>query len=332
MRIFLAGDHYSGTGPANVTKYYIDNLPEGTLYQKRRGKIARIPEIILNTIRADVVVYSGYSKQNILGLKAAKILKKPSAYIMHGCVEHENGINLEPDEVMNRIERQTLELADLVIAVSEKFCRWLKDYYPMYAGKFDHVTNGIDTALLQNDAKRTDRDRHMIFSIGGGMPRKKIKYICAAVEKLRREYDPELFLCVIGDRGADSAELDSYDHVDNRGIVPFEEGVRLFEEAALFVQNSCFETFGLAPVEALSCGCSVLCSDAVGALDLIGDLREEDVIRHYDDPEEIADKIRHLLDEPNAERLASSVEWEKHSWKTQSMALSAKLSELVLRK
>ena len=59
MRIFLAGDQYSGTGPANVTKYYIDNLPAGTLYQKRRSKIARVPEILINTMRADVVVYSG---------------------------------------------------------------------------------------------------------------------------------------------------------------------------------------------------------------------------------------------------------------------------------
>ncbi len=332
MRIFLAGDHYSGTGPANVTKYYIENLPEGTLYQKRRGKIARVPEIILNTIRADVVVYSGYSKQNILGLKAAKILKKPSAYIMHGCVEHENGINLEPDEEMNRIERKTLELADLVIAVSAGFGEWLKDHYPMYADKIDHVTNGIDSALLSNSKKREDRERHMIFSIGGGMPRKKIKYICEAVEKLRKEYDDKLYLCVIGDKGADSEEIDSYDHVDNRGIVPFDEGVRLFDEAALFVQNSCFETFGLAPVEALSCGCPILCSGAVGALEVIGSIRDEDVIRRYDDPEEIAAKIRYLLENPNAERLSAGFDWENHSWKTVSTALVSKLSKLVLEK
>ncbi len=330
MRIFLAGDHYSGTGPANVTKYYIKNLPEGTLFQKRKGKLARIPEILINTIRSDVVVYSGYSKQNILGLKAAKLLKKPSAYIMHGCVEYENGINLEPDEEMNRVERNTLELADLVIAVSKSFCGWLKEYYPMYENKIDYVFNGIDTDLVHNAKNRPDTKRHMIFSIGGGMPRKKIVHICEAVKKLREEYDSELYLCIIGDKGADSDKIAAYDFVKNRGIVSFEEGVKLFSEAALFVQNSCFETFGLAPIEALVCGCPILCSKEVGALDLIRDLREEDVIEKYDDPDEIASKIRYLLENSNAKRLIADLEWESNSWKTRSKALVSKLSKLVL--
>ena len=332
MRIFLAGDAVTGTGPANVTKYYIKNLPAGTLYQKRRSKALRAAEIVLNTLRADVVVYSGYSKQNILGLKLAKKLKKPSAYIMHGCVEYENEINLEPDEEMNAVERKTLELADLVIAVSETFCSWLKEYYPMYATKIDHVSNGIDTDLMHNAAKRSGVDRHMVFSIGGGMPRKKIKHICEAVAKLRREYDPEMYLCVIGDKGADSAEIDSYDFVKNRGIVTFEEGLELFGKAAVFVQNSCFETFGLAPVEALVCGCPVLCSKQVGALSLIKDLREDDVIEDYEDPDEIARKIRHVIENSNAERLIADLEWESNSWKVRSKALVSKLSKLVLQK
>ena len=332
MRIFLAGDAVSGTGPANVTKYYIDNLPQGTLYQKRRSKIMRVPEIFINTLRSDVVVYSGYSRQNILGLKLAKKLGKPSAYIMHGCVEYENGINLEPDEKMNAVERKTLELADLVIAVSPGFASWLKEYYPMHANKIDYVSNGIDTDLMHGGGERSDYDPHMIFSIGGGMPRKKIKHICEAIKKLREEYDPEMYLCVIGDKGADSEEIDSYDFVDNKGIVTFEEGVRLFRTAALFVQNSCFETFGLAPVEALVCGCPILCSRCVGALSLIKDLRDTDVIENYEDADEIAEKIRHLLGESNAKRLVADLEWESNSWKVRSSALTSKLSKLVLGK
>ncbi|MBO4266993.1 MAG: glycosyltransferase family 4 protein [Lachnospiraceae bacterium] len=332
MRIFLAGDSVSGTGPANVTKYYIRNLPKGTLFQKRRSKAARAAEILINTIRADVVVYSGYSKQNILGLKAAKKLKKPSAYIMHGCVEYENEINLEPDEVMNRVERKTLELTDLVIAVSKSFGEWLKEYYPEYADKIDYITNGIDTDLMHNARKRTDRRRHMILSIGGGMPRKKIIHICEAVQKLRGSYDPDLYLCVIGAKGADSDRIEAYDFVDYRGLVSFEEGMRLFDEAAVFVQNSCFETFGLAPVEALMCGCPILCSRRVGALELIKDIHDEDVIEDYADPDEIASKIKIIMENSNATRLTADLEWESNSWKARSKALTSKLSKLVLLK
>ena len=328
MRIFLAGDHYSGTGPANVTGYYIKNLPDGTLFQKRRSKFMRIPEIIINTIRSDVVVYSGYSRQNVFGLKLAKMLKKPSAYIMHGCVEYENEINLEPDEEMNSVERRTLELADSVIAVSGRFCNWLKDYYPMYSAKFDYVTNGIDTSLTYSHDPQ-NRNRHLIFSVGGGMPRKKIKYICKAVNILRETYDPELILCVIGADGADSKEIDSYDFVDNKGKVSFDESMALFGKAALFVQNSSFETFGLAPVEALSCGCSVLCSKEVGALELIDNLQNTDIIENYDDVDEIAEKIRFNLNTPNASRLIEGLKQESDSWKERSRALESKLLKLV---
>ncbi len=332
MRIFLAGDHYSGTGPANVTKYYIDNLPAGTLYQKRRSKPARVPEILINTMRADVVVYSGYSKQNVLGLKAAKLLKKPSAYIMHGCVEYENGINLEPDEEMNRTERKTLELADKVFAVSERFCDWLKDHYPEYRDKFDHVSNGIDTSLMGDGGDGAQRDGHMIFSIGGGMPRKMIRYICDAVALLREEYDPEMYLCVIGDRGADTDKIRSYEFVKDLGIVPMSETVKLFKKAALFVQNSCFETFGLAPLEALMCDCPILCTKEAGALETVRNVSPEDMIDKYDDPSRIASKIKHLLENPNAERLKAGIDTESYSWISRSRVLASKLSELVLKK
>lgn len=332
MRIFLAGDAVTGTGPANVTKYYIDNLPAGTLFLKRRNKAARAVEILINTIRADVAVYSGYSKQNILGMKIARLFHKPSAYIMHGCVEYENEINLEPDEAMNAVERRTLEMADLIIAVSGGFAAWLREHYPMYAKKIDYVTNGIDTTLSNGGDDASSRNRHMIFSIGGGMPRKKIRHICEAIEKLRREYDPDLYLCVTGDKGADSTLIDAYDFTDNKGIVSFEENKRLFKEAALFIQNSCFETFGLAPVEALSCGCPILCSKQIGALEIIDDIRDTDVIERYDDPDEIAAKIRYNLENPNAQRLNGRINRESYSWRSRSIQLSEKLSALVSKK
>ena len=332
MRIFLAGDHVTGTGPANVTKYYIANLPHGTLYQKRRMKAARALEILINTIRADVVVYSGYSKQNILGLKLAKKMGKPSAYIMHGCVEHENAINLEPDEEMNRVERKTMEMSDLILAVSDKFASWLRENYPQFADRIDVLSNGIDTDMIHNARERTEYDRHMIFSIGGGMPRKKIKHICEAVEILRRDFDPDMYLCVIGDKGADSEAINSYDFVKNLGIVTFAEGVSLFHKAALFVQNSCFETFGLAPVEALACGCPILCSKEVGALSILKDVRDTDIIERFDDPCEIASKIRFNVENSNSKRLSADLEWESNSWKVRSNALVSKLSKLVQMK
>ena len=329
VRIFFAGDSVSGTGPANVTKYYIRNLPEGTLYQKFRNKLLRVLEIVVKTFLADVVVYSGYSKQNILGLKLAKHLGKKSAYLMHGCVEYENEINREEDPEMTRVERQTLVLSDRIIAVSRTFADFLREFYPMHAKKVDYVYNGIDEELLNRSAHDDNgkaRDRHMIFTIGGGMPRKRITRICEAVEILRRDYDPEMYLCVIGDTGADSDIIASFDFVRNLGIVPFDEAEKLFLQAAVFVQNSCFETFGLAVVESVSLGCPALISRHAGALGIIKGTRDGDIIDNCEDPEEIARKIKGLIEDPNAARLAQGIDMESCSWKKRSEELMSKLS------
>ena len=332
MKIFLVGDSYSGTGPANVTKYYIENLPKGTRYQKFKSKLLRVPELLAKTVISDVILFSGYSRQNILGLKFAKMFKKKTAYLMHGCVEYENKINHEEDEEMCRVERKTLSDVDKILAVSESFANWLKEYYPEHATKIGYVANAIDEDLIERakQVSSSNRDRHMIFTVGGGMPRKKIKYICDAIDILRREFDADLRLVVVGNVGADSDVIDSYQFVDNLGIVPFEKAIECYEKAAVFVQNSCFETFGLAFVEAISVGCASLCSKEVGALCLVDNLRDCDVITHYDDSYEIAGKIKNLIMESNAEYLKGRIDWENNTWKVRSKQLKRSLEQLVL--
>lgn len=330
MRIFLAGDFRTGTGPANVTKSYLERLPKDTLYQKARSKALRVPEIIIKTMRAQVVLYSGYSGQNVLGLHLAKLFKKPSAYLMHGCVEHENAINGVPDEAMNRIERKTLALADRIFAVSDWFAGWLREAYPEYRDKIDSAVNGID--FTPDPKAAAEKIPRQIISIGGGMPRKKIRHLCEALqilnERLAADGGQPVRLIVIGDWGLDTELINSYSFVENRGIVPFDEAKALLRSSQLFVQNSCFETFGLAPLEALMCGCSVLLSKRVGALELFESVEDADVIENYEDAEEIAEKIDGLLRNGNANRLMAKIDKESASWEARTCQLQKKLAQL----
>ena len=94
------------------------------------------------------------------------------------------------------------------------------------------------------------------------------------------------------------------------------------------MQNSCFETFGLAPVEALSLNCSVLLSDKIGALDIIETAEESDIIYDYKNADEIAEKIKGILDRPNADRLAAGIDFDKYSWSERGKVLWEKLIQL----
>lgn len=321
MRILVVGDYRTGTGPANVTQSYLEYLPADTMKLKHTGKGMRVLEILGKVLLADVVLCSGYSGQNIVTMKWAHFLKKPVAYLMHGCVEHENAINGVPDSKMNHIERETLRLTDMIIAVSAQFAAWLWEHYPEYMDKIEFVSNGVSWNELGTLDADVTREPDRIMSIGGGMPRKMIRYICEAVDHLNRTEQMNLKLTVIGDTGYDTKEINSYSFVENKGLVSFDETVKLLHQSRLFIQNSCFETFGLAPLEALACGCDLLLSDKIGARFIIKGLKEEDLIHDYSNRDEIADKIKSILQHGNQERLQASIDKESTSWEARTTQL-----------
>lgn len=324
-RIFVVGDHKTGTGPANVTKEYIRCLPENTLFQKRTSKLGRLPELYINILRSDIIFFSGYSKQNVLGMKFAKKLKKPTAYLVHGAITHENNINHDDNANMSSIEEETLLLADRLFAVSEKFCGWLKEQYPQYEDKIDYVTNGIDERTV-NTIPNVDNTK--ILSIGGGMPRKMILHICEAIKLINADAAEPVTLYVIGKDGADTEAINKYPFTKNLGLVSAEKKEELFNECGIFIQNSCFETFGLAPVEALCAGMSVLCSKVCGVLDLFKSADEHDIIDDYSSPKEIAEKIEYVMNNPNREKLLSDIDFETMSWEARTKELIKKLEEI----
>ena len=174
------------------------------------------------------------------------------------------------------------------------------------------------------------RSRDMVLTIGGGMPRKKIRHICGAIDILNTKAGEMKYkLVVIGDRGKDDAVIDSYPFVENMGLVSGNVTMGLYREAGLFVQNSCFETFGLAPMEALMNGCSILVSQEIGALELFRGVEDGDVIRNWYDEREIAAKIERLMENGNAFRLSEAFDKETASWETRTTELWHKLVQLV---
>ncbi len=329
MRVFLIGDYRSGTGPANVTAQYKAHI-ENVMVQKMRGKFARTIELIFKIPGSDVILLSGHSRQNLLSLRIAHAFHKKAAFLMHGCVEHENAINGVEDPAMNDTERRTLGRADAIYAVSEQFATWLKEQYPEYEKKISAVPNGIDLSGNDDLGPAVARKAHRVISIGGGMPRKQIRYIAEAVMLLRQDPDfADTELIVIGDTGKDTEKVNAFPCVQNLGLVPFEKSMELLKSSALFVQNSCFETFGLAPMEALKMGDSLLLSHAIGALELFSDLEDGDLIQNTRDPLEIADKIKRLLKHGNHDRLLSSIDTESVSWEQRCILMMQKLQELI---
>ncbi|MCR5773730.1 MAG: glycosyltransferase family 4 protein [Lachnospiraceae bacterium] len=325
--ILVIGDYYSGTGPALVTKYYIEYLPKGTDYIRSQGKAARFFELLRKIPKASVLFISGHSRQNILAMKLGKLLNIRSAYLMHGAVEYENNINRVPDLRMAGDERLMMEEADLILAVSRQFEEWLKMQYPEYEEKISHVTNGIDWGVMMENASGDARDPEGVITVGGGLPRKCVINVCKAVERLNAS-GHDITLTVAGKRGADSEAIDAYPFVRDIGVVSHEELLREYKKNKIFIQNSVFETFGLAPLEALLSYADVLISGKCGALSVIKKTEDTDIINDPQDTDEIVTKLEALLKGENHTRLLVELDRENTSWKKRASELETKLEEL----
>lgn len=322
MKLFIAGDSWSETGPANVTYNLIKELPKETLSLATRNKFTRFIEIIFNTLKADIVVYSGFSVQNLFGFFLAKLFHKTSYYIMHGSVDFEGRINCDWNYKMVMQEKKMLKNANYILAVSELFAEWLKKEYPEYDNKIYFLANGINWDIMPQKINGIKRNTNQLLSIGGGMPRKNILSICKAVNKLYQEDSTcKIRLVVLGNDGKDSSEIKKYHFVDYRGILSHEETIKIMLQSKLFIQNSSFETFGLAPIEALICGCDILLSENVGAISIIDGLIDNDIIKCYTCVDEIKEKIAYGLECSNQQRLINSINKSKTSTHNRAMEL-----------
>ncbi|WP_419876221.1 glycosyltransferase family 4 protein [Candidatus Pristimantibacillus sp. PTI5] len=309
MRLFFVGDFRNNNGPASVNKSLKIYMPENTLYSEEVTKLKKIIELVIKTLKADLVLFSGLTRINIIGFVIAKILGKKSAYLMHGSNDFEGKINNLSNKKDVEIEKKVLSLTPKIICVSEYFMNWMIETYPQYKSKLTFVNNGVDWDMVSLvKSIKIKRERNCILSVGGGMPRKNILSICRAIDYLNKEKEKNLKLIVIGKNAKDTEAIKSYSFVQYIEEVNKDEMIFHYKKAQLFIQNSIFDTFGLAPVEALLCGCDLLISKNVGSKSIISDIQNNDTIHDTHSISELSAKIDMILKKSNNNRLINSID------------------------
>lgn len=315
MKVFFVGDFVTNTGPAMVNKLLIKGLKnENIIYTKANNKITRVIELIYKTIFSDCVCFCSYSKLNFLGLKVAKLFNKKSFYIMHGYKTYEMQINdefISREEIKkaNDKEKYIFRNVNRIFCVSEKFMQFMKKNEPEFIGKFDYNNNPIELKKIKSKSKKYNctKNSNQIVSIGGGMKQKSNLNVCRAIEKLNDEKGLNLKFIVIGLPYTEKEKICSYNFVTYYDRLSHEEVLKILSESYLYIQNSIFETFGLAIIEALACNCNLLVSNAVGATGVLKTIENNDLIYDTSDINEISSKIQNILNKGNASRLNKGI-------------------------
>ena len=307
-RIFLWGEYQGNSGVCNVNRAIIEASDRVLCYPKCKNPYLRKLEIILKVCCSDIVLLSGVCSPS--ALKVLRLLRKKMIYLMHGNVAYEQEINHSGRvQATLEAEMQNFEYAKKIVCVSKVYSEWVKKRYPQYANKICFVNNGVDIEPREKKSKEP-----YSIAVGGGNRRiKNNDYVCQAVEKLNREQE-KYKLYIFGYRYEGNEEIFNYPFVTYMGQMDEKEYYENLDKIKLFVVDSEVEPFGLVVADALNCRCSLLLSENVGAGSLMK-MTQTDMIQDIHNTDEIATKIKYLLEHENADRLLSSVDFQACSKK-----------------
>ncbi len=311
--LLLWGDHELNAGPSNVHRSLITHSQGELRYVRNHHKLARYIELIWKCIMADVVILPSFSTTR--DVKLIRALCRKVVCISHGCLKIETVINSRADtkERVEKDERTAFAAAKVIVCVSEKHMLILSEQYPEFAKKMTFVNNGVDIS----PRRYVEKNMRTIAVSGGNRNIKNNVYVCKAVQLLN-DAGYHCKVKIFGRNYPECEDLSKYPCAEYMGQLNKEEYYERLDEIALFVVASELEPFGLVVADALNCHCSILMSHNIGAASIM-QTREEDFVNNPRNINELADRIRHLLEYPNAERLLNSVNVqecsEEESWK-----------------
>lgn len=305
-KIFFNGMHFGQGGPVEVNKNIVKCLKGRVIVPTCRNTYFRYIQNYINIFRSDIVIFSGMFF-HLSEIYLAKILRRKIIFIMHGCCHLELGYH-------NKIEDTVLRLSNLILCVSEHYMELMKNEYPQFAYKMEYLTNGIDwgeiKVLKDKLSNKLIRNDKRIILFGGGRVIKGNLFVCKAVQEINEEDGTNYFVDVYGyyRDNDDSKQISLIPCVKFNPVISREKVNIELMKSHIFIQNSFVESFGLALIDALQCGCDVLYSMNVGSKDIINSKDDMDIIYNSKDITEIKTKIRNLIKKSNNERLVLSID------------------------
>ncbi len=187
----------------------------------------------------------------------------------------------------------------------------------IYNGREHILATPADPDILD---RHNLREKPFLLAVGSSSPHKNFGRLVRALEQLGQT--PFEVVIAGGSNpkvhAATGALPESVQHV---GYVSDGELRALYEHATGFVHPAYYEGFGIPPLEAMTLGCPVVCSDAASLPEVCGD-----AALYFDpfDENDISAKIQRLMqDKPLQDRLRTlgSAQAERFSWDNTARAV-----------
>ena len=252
------------------------------------------------------------------GIAVAAISGKPLVVHIHSTEFDRSGEHV--NQMIYDIERQGMEQANKVIAVSHFTRSTVINRYGISGEKVDVVYNGVERegnwSLAEAGIKK---DEKIVLFLGRITMQKGPEYFLHAAKKVLELMDDVKFVMVgSGDMMHRSIEMAAELGIGHKvlftGFLRGEEVKKIYQMADLYVMPSVSEPFGIAPLEALNHDVPVIISKQSGVSEVLTHALKVD----FWDTDEIANKVIAVLKYPPLqETLANHGNFEvrKLRWK-----------------
>jgi glycosyltransferase involved in cell wall biosynthesis len=310
--------------PETARVYGPDLIAEVLRYGRAGGVLAR-------TLSFDVIHAHDWMTVPA-ALLARRISRRPLVLHIHSLEYDRSGENVN-EEILS-IEREGVEKADRIIAVSHRTKRMIAERYTIPPEKISVVYNAVTRTEAQR-AYRTERpgERKMVLFLGRITFQKGPDYFVeAAAQVLHVLPDVTFVMAGAGDMMGRMiervAELGIGDRFHFTGFLQGEEIERIFSLSDLYVMPSVSEPFGISPLEAMMYDVPVILSRQSG----VSEILKHALKVNFWDVREMAAKIIAVLKHPVlAGEMAEKAreELRKIRWETAAERIAAIYGEAV---
>ena len=270
------------------------------------------------------------------GIAVSAITGKPLIVHVHSTEFDRSGENV--NQMIYDIEREGMERADKVVAVSYYTRNIIISRYGISGDKVEVVYNGVERNGLDNwtlAGTGIEKNEKIVLFLGRITMQKGPEYFLQAAKKVLDIMDNVKFVMAgSGDmmhRAVEmAAELGIGQKVLFTGFLRGEEVRKIYKMADLYVMPSVSEPFGIAPLEALDNDVPVIISKQSGVSEVLMHALKVD----FWDVNEIANKIVAVLKYPPLEmtlRNHGNFEVRRLQWKDCAQKCSKIYSEAQMR-
>jgi glycosyltransferase involved in cell wall biosynthesis len=249
-------------------------------------------------------------------------------------------------EFLSSQVKKSIERSAKIITISKNSQKEIHDFYGKPVKDVPIIYPGIDQSeLFRRPADEIEkvklrygvRVKYILF-VGNIEPRKNLKNILLAYEKLDATIHQEYSLLLVGARGwLDEEIFEIVKRLRTNGkniqqpnkYVQDADRAAIFSGAAVFVYPSLYEGFGIPPVEAMACGVPTITSDNSSLPEAVGDAAVTVDAASVDG---LAQAITRVLGDEKLRTEMSSKGYsqaDKFSWDTAAQELLAVLQETI---